>query len=976
MKKILLLLVIIAGYLSAQQFKLEWVNPKPTGANLLDIELITPDNLKIFGVAGTYITSNDELATLSVNYINDSRTDVWAVDFVTPMIGYLCGENGLIMKTTDGGMNWFNQNSWVTSRLYDIHFLNADSGIAVGSSGLVLITTNGGIDWTTTYYQTSTNYTIEIVNRNLIFIGSSYSGGRLAKSTDFGASWTPLTPSILTSSVYSICFINENNGWVGTASNGILYTSDGGTTWIQQIASSNIIYDINFKNELVGYAADSKGFIYSTTNGGTTWSTYQTPAKRSLRSIAIGGNTGNIAYVVGEAGSIYKSIDFGQSWEEKFSYIDKALEFQRRVIFVNNVVGYICGGSSSSSDSLGYVLKTTNGGLNWFTLPYNFKTQLYAIAAPSENVIYTSAGSSLVFKSTDGGLTWSKSTIYATSTTLWDIQFYDENLGYACGSSGRIFKTTDGGMNWTLLTSPFGTSTVYSMAILDANTVVATGVSAKAYKTTDGGSTWITLSPNIPGSYYIVRFYQNVGYIGSYVSPSGYVSKSTDGGNTWTAVTSYPGTQSVWGIAVKNEDTVFVVDLFGYVYYSTNGGVTWSSVPRIFGTNSFYCSLGGDNLFISGSNGAIIKGYFQTLPPPESRTVSYNSNWNILSVPLFTNDMRKTTLFPDAISSAYAYSDGYYTEDTLKLGRGYWIKFADSGSVNISGYKATNYSINLNAGWNLFGTFDFNIQANDVLTNPPDIIASSFFKYDKGYKIANVLETGKGYWVKFSQPGTLIFPTSVMKSSTDFNNNIDESVSIKIADNSGNSSELFLVQNQSTKSFELPPKPPKGIFDARFENDRIAELFNEEFKTVIINSATYPVEITFKGFNGEIKDCINGEMINQQLKAGEKLVIKDKNITAFKIRPISIVYDFALYQNYPNPFNPITTIKFSIPENLNVHISVYDVLGRKVKDLVNELIESGIHTISFDGSELASGIYFYKIEAGKYSAVKKMILMK
>lgn len=973
MKKAILTILLVVGYLSAQQFNLEWVNPKPTGANLLDIEINTPGNISIYGVAGTILKSNDGLNSYQLSFIDDYRTDIWAVDFVDQNIGYLCGENGLIMKTTDGGLTWVIQNSWVTSRLYDIKFLNADSGLAVGASGLVLKTTDGGNNWATTYYQTSTNYTIEIVNRNLIFIGSAYSTGRLAKSTDFGTTWTSITHSAIGSSVYSIYFIDENNGWIGTASNGILFTSDGGTNWLQQAASSNTIYDIMFFNSQIGFAVDSKGIIYSTSNGGANWNTYQTPAKRALRAIAIDGVN---VYVVGDAGSMYRSTDFGNNWEEKFSYIGQALEFQRRVIFVNDNIGYICGGSSSSADSLGYVLKTTNGGETWSQLPYNFQTQLYAISAPSENVIYTSAGSSLVFKSTDGGLNWTKSTIYATATTLWDIQFYDENLGYACGSSGRIFKTTDGGANWTLLTSPFGTSTVYSMAILDPQTVIATGVSAKAYKTTDGGATWTTLSPNIPGSYFIVRFYQNVGYIGSYVSPSGYVSKSTDGGDTWTAITSYPGTQSVWGIAVKNEDTVFVVDLYGYVYYSTDGGMNWVSIPRIFGTNSFYCSVGGDKLFISGSNGAIIKGYFQPAPPPEIRNVSYNAGWNILSVPLRTNDMRKTTLFPDAVSSAFAYSDGYYIEDTLNLGKGYWLKFNDAGSVNVIGNKATNYSLELNAGWNLFGVFDFNVQASDVITNPPNIIASSFFKYDKGYKITDVLEVGKGYWVKLSQSGILTFPSYMKKQNSLVENPLADSMKIIVSDKAGNSSELFLTQTQKPLFIELPPTPPVGIFDIRFENNRIAEFYDNEFKTIHINSATYPVIIELKGFNAEIQDCMNGELINQKLSAGEKLVINDRMISMLKIRPTSIVYDFALYQNYPNPFNPSTTIKFSLPEKLNVKISVYDVLGQKIKEILDENKEAGIYTINFDGSELSSGIYFYRIDAGKYSDVKKMILIK
>lgn len=972
MKRAILLFLMSVGYIFSQQFQLEWVNPKPTGANLLDIQLIAPNQVSIYGVAGTNIKSNDGLNTYSINYLNDNRIDVWAVDFVNEYVGYLCGEDGLIMKTTDGGLNWVVQNSWVTSRLYDIKFLNADSGLAVGASGLVLKTTDGGNNWITSYYQTSTIYTVEIVNRNLVFVGSAYSGGQLAKSTDFGSTWTPVSSSFITSSVYSIFFLDANNGWAGTASNGILYTNDGGSTWLQQMPLSNTVYDIKFKDNQTGFACDSKGYIYTTYTGGQNWIAYLSPAKRALRAIAIDGN--NI-YVVGDAGSMYRSTDNGNTWEEKFTYIGQALEFQRRVVFVNENVGFICGGSSSSADSLGYVLKTTDGGETWMQLPYNFKTQLYAISAPSENVIYTSAGSSLVFKTTDGGLTWTKSTIYATSTTLWDIQFYDENLGYACGSSGRIFKTTNGGANWALLTSPFGTSTVYTMSILDPSTVVAVGVSAKAYKTTDGGSTWTALSVGIPGSYFIVRFYQNIGYIGSYLSPSGYVSKSTDGGNTWTPISTYPGTQSVWGIAVKDTNSVYVVDLYGYVYYSLDGGNSWVSVPRIFGTNSFYCSMAGDKLFISGSNGAIIKGYIPTIPP-ETRTVTYNSGWNILSVPLNTQDMRKTTLFPDAVSSAFGYDDGYYIEDTLKTGKGYWLKFNDAGSVNIIGQKVQNYSIQLPAGWNLFGPFDFNIQTNEVITNPPDIIASNFFKYDRGYKTTEVLEVGRGYWVKLSQSGSLIFPSVVSKSSGKLDNIFADALKISISDNSGNSSELYLVQNQKLNSFELPPKPPVGIFDVRFENDKIAELFGDDFKTIEINSANYPIVIKIEGFNAKVMDCINGKIINQDLKAGEKLIINDKNINLLRIRPINIVYDFALYQNYPNPFNPVTVIKFSIPEASNVKLSLYDVIGRKIKDLINDKLDAGIHSINFDGSELASGVYVYRLEAGKNVSIKKMILIK
>jgi len=94
------------------------------------------------------------------------------------------------------------------------------------------------------------------------------------------------------------------------------------------------------------------------------------------------------------------------------------------------------------------------------------------------------------------------------------------------------------------------------------------------------------------------------------------------------------------------------------------------------------------------------------------------------------------------------------------------------------------------------------------------------------------------------------------------------------------------------------------------------------------------------------------------------------------------VTSFALIQNYPNPFNPSTKIKFNLPEASNVSLKVYDVLGNEIAKLVNGNIESGIHEVQFNSEGLASGIYFYRLEANevngnsKFVDVKKMILLK
>ena len=89
-----------------------------------------------------------------------------------------------------------------------------------------------------------------------------------------------------------------------------------------------------------------------------------------------------------------------------------------------------------------------------------------------------------------------------------------------------------------------------------------------------------------------------------------------------------------------------------------------------------------------------------------------------------------------------------------------------------------------------------------------------------------------------------------------------------------------------------------------------------------------------------------------------------------------IINSYNLSQNYPNPFNPTTKINFSIPKSGLVTLKVYNVLGKEVASLVNEVKNAGSYAVDFDGSELTSGTYFYRIEAGDFTDVKKMILLK
>ena len=123
----------------------------------------------------------------------------------------------------------------------------------------------------------------------------------------------------------------------------------------------------------------------------------------------------------------------------------------------------------------------------------------------------------------------------------------------------------------------------------------------------------------------------------------------------------------------------------------------------------------------------------------------------------------------------------------------------------------------------------------------------------------------------------------------------------------------------------------------------------------------------FKRFWGRIDDLRIGSNINQILY----------NVTGVEaLNQIHSPVSFKLKQNYPNPFNPETTISFSISKNGLASLDVYNLLGQKAANLLNGEVSAGEHKIIFKAGNLPSGIYFYKLHQGRYSDIKKMLLLK
>ncbi|MBI2419723.1 MAG: T9SS type A sorting domain-containing protein, partial [Ignavibacteriales bacterium] len=356
--------------------------------------------------------------------------------------------------------------------------------------------------------------------------------------------------------------------------------------------------------------------------------------------------------------------------------------------------------------------------------------------------------------------------------------------------------------------------------------------------------------------------------------------------------------------------------------------------------------------------------------PAGSFTMKDLVTGNIINV-----DM-KTTGQVIVTNSAIASLAIYYAKNIVTTGKGYWIRYPQAAQLNTCGSFA-GLSLPLNAGWNLIGIHHLDLPTSILTTNPPGIINSPFYAYNNAYVIATTLLSGKGYWVRASQAGTMDVPVPVGAKAAEVPaSTVQKDWSeIRVSDNSGSSSLLYLG-NADINSFELPPVPPAGIFDARFANHSF--IGSPDGKSdVLISGADYPVTVQSSVKILKITDLLTGgKLLNATVKPGKPVVIGNDAITSIQIESVEMPVSFSLEQNYPNPFNPATAILFALPEKSSSSLRIYNQLGELVTTLINGELEAGYHSVTWNAGGFPSGVYIYELRAGKYSAVKKLVLMK
>lgn len=158
-------------------------------------------------------------------------------------------------------------------------------------------------------------------------------------------------------------------------------------------------------------------------------------------------------------------------------------------------------------------------------------------------------------------------------------------------------------------------------------------------------------------------------------------------------------------------------------------------------------------------------------------------------------------------------------------------------------------------------------------------------------------------------------------------------------------------------------------------------------KVVLTNLDTTPSDSSFLATNPFVLPVLvnatNYLYLNNSSYIDIPVIMPASTEPAYTVSDNNIPVEYSLHQNYPNPFNPVTTIAYTLASAGNVKLVVYDILGREVKTLVNEVQQKGEHSFSFNASGLSSGVYFYRIEfrqtgssTGNFTAIKKMMLVK
>ncbi|HRJ86734.1 MAG TPA: YCF48-related protein, partial [Ignavibacteria bacterium] len=297
---------------------------------------------------------------LQVSGVNTSLLDI---DFINENTGWACGDGGVVVKTTNGGVNWVQQNTGLFKRLEGIDAVDANTIYSVGWFQTIIKSTNGGSNW-------------QVIRDGPSGVGSTF---------------------------FKCFFLNVNTGWLLRSGGGyVLKTTNGGITFDSVFTNNSFNRDIYFKDANTGVICGDGAWIIRSTDGGVSWAQIPLPLLTSAPNLYRISFVGNTGWTIGEGGEsglgrmVFRTTNFGISWDSiaRVPYPNNELIYS--VFFANNNTGY-CGGT------FGHIFKSTNGGINWYqqNVPINgFRNDFWF---PNDSTGWVVGGGGYILRTTNGG---------------------------------------------------------------------------------------------------------------------------------------------------------------------------------------------------------------------------------------------------------------------------------------------------------------------------------------------------------------------------------------------------------------------------------------------------------------------------------------------------------------------------------------------------------------------------------------------
>ena len=506
--------------------------------------------------------------------------------FIDDTTGWIAGEKGTILKTTDGGQNWELQNSGTDKWLWSVCFTDRDNGWAGGNGAVLLYTQNGGETWTripnAPWHATFIN--IFVKEPDTLWLAGL--NGDFWGCFNYGETWSQFDKSDATDRYMhynKIWFINDKRGYVyGGDINALTFygkfTDDFGMSWSYQHGLDELSYvtDVFMVDDVVGYlSCDKYGAytpVYRTMDGGDTWQYLCNPSCNAFSDLYF------YNYQIGwglEHKFVWLTTDGGISWMNTEPFTDDHFSFQD-IVFTNDTVGYIC-------SAKGLIGKSIDGGENWEKVSHGFYQNLKSCSFIDDEtawIVGNSIYGSPVIKTENGGELWSIDTVLYEN--LWQVFFVNNDYGWIVSYPDKIFRTVNGGENW--VSYLFG-SNFYPGKVFFTDTLMGWCISLSSSneiaKTVDGGKSWEIIQLYFDFIFNDILFNDTEGWgAGIWMDNVAAIIHTVDGGYNWEVQYSGFGSEGLIDIDRLETGQLFVTDGNGWVYKSNDNGYTWETVKE------------------------------------------------------------------------------------------------------------------------------------------------------------------------------------------------------------------------------------------------------------------------------------------------------------------------------------------------------------------------------------------------------------